>query len=123
MIAIIKLVGKGLLYLFLIPIGIIFFTFYGIYLLFIWIFNLLKLFFNFLRGKSKPLMLKEDELSLNVLEKSRDFSNEEKNNQEIIVNLNVNKLNGEPINLENIAKNYIDYSDIETIDYSKKEEN
>ena len=123
MIAIIKLVGKGLLYLFLIPIGIIFFTLYGIYLLFIWIFNLFKLFFNFLRGKSKPLMLKEDELALNVLEKSRDFSNEEKNNQEIIVNLNVNKLNGEPINLENIAKNYIDYSDIETIDYSKKEEN
>lgn len=69
-----KLLGKGLLYVILLPIGIVFFTVYGIVMFIIWLVYLFRTLINFFKGKKSGLVLPEDIKAIEILNNSRDFS-------------------------------------------------
>jgi|GEM_PF-2942897 hypothetical protein len=74
MISLLKLLGKGLLYIILLPVGIVVFALYGIGLFFMWICYFFKTIFNYFRGKKSGLILPEDIKAIEILNASRDFS-------------------------------------------------
>lgn len=80
MISLLKLLGKGLLYTFLFPLGVVFFAIYGIYLLLVWVVMLFRTIVLFLQGKKTGLTLPEDMKAIEILNKSRDWT-EPINNQ------------------------------------------
>lgn len=89
-----KLLGKGVLYLFLIPLGICFFAVYGIYLLIVWIVMFFRTIILFFKGKPTGLTLKEDIEAQTILNRARDFSEPEPQQpqpqQGVTFNLNIN---------------------------------
>lgn len=74
MMNLLKLLGKGLLYVILLPIGIVFFTVYGIVMFIIWLVYLFRTLINFFKGKKSGLVLPEDIKAIEILNNSRDFS-------------------------------------------------
>jgi hypothetical protein len=74
MMNLLKLLGKGLLYIILLPIGIVFFTVYGIVMFIIWLVYLFRTLINFFKGKKSGLVLPEDIKAIEILNNSRDFS-------------------------------------------------
>jgi hypothetical protein len=74
MINLLKLLGKGLLYIILLPVGIVFFSIYGIGLFFVWIYYLFRTLINYFKGKKSGLVLPEDIKAIEILNNSRDFS-------------------------------------------------
>ncbi len=87
-----KLLGKGILYLFLIPLGICFFAVYGIYLFIVWIIMFFRTIVLFFQGKPTGLTLKEDIQAQTILNSARDFSEPQQNpsQQGVTFNLNIN---------------------------------
>lgn len=109
-----KLLGKGLLYFILIPVGICFFAFYGVYLLVVWFWMLFRSIILFFKGKPTGLTLQEDIKAKEILSRARDFSEPEPPKQPQVATFNLN-INGQHIgqttgNLENQHGDYIDYS-------------
>ena len=74
MMNLLKLLGKGLLYVILLPVGIVFFSVYGFVMLIIWLVYLFKTLGNFFKGKKSGLVLPEDIKAIEILNNSRDFS-------------------------------------------------
>lgn len=87
-----KLLGKGILYLFLIPLGICFFAVYGIYLFLVWIIMFFRTIVLFFQGKPTGLTLKEDIQAQTILNSARDFSEPQQSpsQQGVTFNLNIN---------------------------------
>lgn len=114
-----KLLGKGILYLFLIPLGICFFSVYGIYLLIVWFVMLIRTIVLFFKGKPTGLTLPQDIKAQDILNKARDFSDHQPQQpqpqqQGVTFNLNIN---GQPIG--QIKPNAsIQNQNPETIDYT-----
>lgn len=111
-----KLLGKGFIYLFLIPLGICFFIIYGIYLLIVWIIMFFRTIVLFFQGKPTGLTLEEDIKAQNILNAARDFSEPQQMQQQpqqgVTFNLNIN---GQPIgqnlnSLQNNNRDVLDYS-------------
>ena len=87
-----KLLGKGILYLFLIPLGICLFAIYGIYLLIVWVAMFLRTIVLFFQGKPTGLTLKQDIDAQTILNSARDFSEPQQtqSQQGVTFNLNIN---------------------------------
>ena len=112
-----KLLGKGFIYLFLIPLGIGFFVVYGVYLLIVWIIMFFRTIVLFFQGKPTGLTLQQDIEAQNILNAARDFSEPQQTQQPqpqqgVTFNLNIN---GQPIgqnlnSLQNNNQNVLDYT-------------
>jgi len=124
MMALLKLLGKGLLYILLLPLGLAFFILYGIYLFIVWIVMFFRTIILFFRGKETGLNLPEDQRALELLNDSRDFREPITQPQPSVqqnpgVTLNFN-LNGQKIDerkgsiVHSKEPNIIDYSDEES---------
>ena len=128
MIKFLKLLGKGLLYILLIPLGLVVLVCYGVYLLVVWFVMFVRSFILFLSGKPSGLTLKEDEIALKVLEGARDFSQPENPQpqqqpqpQQVTFTLNIN---GQPLNatinqkdiIENQVNESLENKEIKEID-------
>lgn len=114
-----KLLGKGFIYLFLIPLGICFFISYGIYLLIVWIIMFFRTIVLFFQGKPTGLTLEEDIKAQNILNAARDFSEPQQMQQQpqqgVTFNLNIN---GQPIG-QNL--NFLQNNNRDVLDYSAKQ--
>lgn len=114
-----KLLGKGILYLFLIPLGICFFAVYGVYLLIVWIAMFFRSIILFFKGKPTGLTLPQDIKAQEILNRARDFSEPQPQQtqpqqQGVTFNLNIN---GQPIG--QVQPNAsIQNQNPETIDYT-----
>lgn len=119
MVALLKLLGKGLLYAILLPVGIVFFAIAGVFLLIYWIIEAIIFATKFLKGKKEILTLPLDIEARKILDNSRDFSDDSKqsNVQPVQINLNINgQLAGSTIQNaieQSKASETIDYTEIE----------
>lgn len=137
MVEFLKLIAKGLLYLLLIPLGIVGFTVYGVFLFIMWIIELFKAFIRVLKHKPAGMKLQDDYFAEAVLENARKMPKEESQQstqpqQSITYNIHVNgNIPGfDPNALNQMANNNIGHSkveristqDIKELDYTKKDE-
>lgn len=94
MLDLLKLLGKGLLYIILLPLGIVFFAGYGVYLFVVWIIMFFRTIILFFKGKPTGLTLPEDIKALSILNDARDFSQQPAQpGNGITFNLNINGQN------------------------------
>ncbi len=113
MIDLLKLVGKGFIYLFLIPLGICFFAIYGIYLFFVCIYMLFRKIVLILKKEPSGLTLKEDIKAKQILNSARDFGEPQETKQGQGVNLILN-IDGQQLKaMNNEEKQKQDYIDVE----------
>lgn len=124
MMNLLKLLGKGLLYVILLPVGIVFFSVYGFIMLIIWLVYLFKTLGNFFKGKKSGLVLPEDIKAIEILNNSRDFSTStpQATNPGVTFNFNVNGQNVASRNGQVVrdALNHEDVIDISHDDDPKK---
>lgn len=123
MISLLKLLGKGLLYIILLPLGIVFFAIYGIYLFLVWIVMLLRTIILFFKGKNTGLKLPEDIRAEEVLNNTRDFSEPTPQpqavNQGVTYNINITK---EALEKSQEKGSIVHSKDVDTIDYTDDRE-
>ncbi len=113
MIDLLKLVGKGFIYLFLIPLGICFFAIYGIYLFLVCIYMLFRKIVLILKKEPSGLTLKEDIKAKQILNSARDFGEPQETKQGQGVNLILN-IDGQQLKaMNNEEKQKQDYIDVE----------
>ena len=113
MIDLLKLVGKGFIYLFLIPLGICFFAIYGIYLFLVCIYMLFRKIVLILKKEPSGLNLKEDIKAKQILNSARDFGEPQETKQGQGVNLILN-IDGQQLKaMNNEEKQKQDYIDVE----------
>ena len=124
MMNLLKLLGKGLLYVILLPVGIVFFSVYGFVMLIIWLVYLFKTLGNFFKGKKSGLVLPEDIKAIEILNNSRDFSTStpQATTPGVTFNFNVNGQNVASRNGQVVrdALNHEDVIDISHDDDPKK---
>jgi len=121
MINLLKLLGKGLIYIILLPLGVVFFAIYGIVLLVVWIVYFFKTIINYFRGKSTGLTLPEDIKAIEILNNSRDFSQPVPQNTTPGVTFNFN-VNGKNVASQNgqVTQNQLSHENI--IDLTHEDE-
>ena len=113
MIDLLKLVGKGFIYLFLIPLGICFFAIYGIYLFLVCIYMLFRKIVLILKKEPSGLTLKDDIKAKQILNSARDFGEPQETKQGQGVNLILN-IDGQQLKaMNNEEKQKQDYIDVE----------
>lgn len=116
MIGLLKLLGKGLLYAILLPIGIVLFSIAGVFLFLYWLVQAFIYAFRFLRGEKNILVLPIDKEVRKILDKSRDFSdnqNQQTSPQQVQLNININgslNENTSASTLENKTDSILDLS-------------
>ena len=120
-----KLLGKGILYLFLIPLGICFFAVYGIYLFIVWIVMLFRSIILFFKGRPTGLKLPQDIKAQEILNKARDFSEPQPQPQPQVqpqqgVTFNLN-INGQHVGQVQQPSANIQNQNPETLDYTAKQ--
>lgn len=116
-----KLLGKGLLYIILLPLGIVGFAIYGLYLFIIFIIYFFKRIIYFFKGDKFDLNMPEDKKALEILNNARDFSSETPTNPASnTINYNMYNVHVHPDKkLGDASNNVIEEDDPSLIDTTK----
>jgi len=119
MLNILKLLGKGLLYIILLPLGIAFFAVYGIYLFVVWIIMLIRSIILKAKGENPGLNDREDAEARQILEDSMTpVEPVRQGPSEINYNININ---GNPYQNNQMGGAQIQQNNPDVLDYSEEQ--